>query len=524
MKSFISRALVLSILVCLPGLPAVQAAEQAGMLLSAYGNVKATGADGVDRELKRRSAVFAGDLILTGSGSSAQVKFSDGAIVAVKPGTRLKIDDYRYQSGASGNTSVMSLLQGGFRTISGAIARSDRSAYKVNTPVATIGIRGTFYETQYSDGKGLGLGVWDGGIEACNDSGCLDLGSGAAFNFGTVPPGGGEPQGSDTPPPGIGDGMPVTGDQGPGDADFGTFAIEETLIDQEQGDFLLNDGLLTTTNVFERNLLENDLALYVTPRFKAYLSYWSSPSDPALGWVSPGHVRTLSGPGDIGYTIDPVAGLFVSGPWAMASGDVPGAVLIEEIPCDCSVTGQQYADGAMAFYGDWYTASSTYPITSTPEVLSGQGQFVMGDVAPLSAVLGMSGTVFFSAYFVGGSDTVEGPRSINLNTSIDFSTNTASGLLQTSFGTGQWNIGLDGSLTGSGVAMSANGQSTYDNSSLGITGAAVVGNLEAVLVGKTTVDAMMGSFDFQAVAANPQNPTIPIALGGTFILDVGMAP
>src|SRR5690606_6300950 len=122
----------------------------------------------------------------TGS-ASAQVRFPDGSIVALKPGSELRLDAYAYGGKGGKNESVMSLLKGGFRTVTGAISQLSREAYKVNTPVATIGVRGTVYEATLGD-NGLNLGVWDGGITACGEGGCLDLGLDSDFRFGVVPP------------------------------------------------------------------------------------------------------------------------------------------------------------------------------------------------------------------------------------------------------------------------------------------------------------------------------------------------
>src|SRR3546814_15472343 len=40
------------------------------------------------------------------------------------------------------------LLKGGFRAVSGLIGRVDHEEYRVSTPVATIGLRGTEYRSE----------------------------------------------------------------------------------------------------------------------------------------------------------------------------------------------------------------------------------------------------------------------------------------------------------------------------------------------------------------------------------------
>ncbi|MDE2197198.1 MAG: hypothetical protein KGJ56_08420, partial [Gammaproteobacteria bacterium] len=73
------------------------------------------------------------------------------------------------------------LIKGGFRALSGLIGHVDHADYAVETPVATIGIRGTGYEVRYcasncgdSSGgsqQGLYTAVGKGAIALSNDSG-----------------------------------------------------------------------------------------------------------------------------------------------------------------------------------------------------------------------------------------------------------------------------------------------------------------------------------------------------------------
>ena len=60
------------------------------------------------------------------------------------------------------------------RTVTGAIGRRNRSAYRVTTPVATIGIRGTGYLIKLDD-SGLIITVNLGSIAAINDGGTVIL-------------------------------------------------------------------------------------------------------------------------------------------------------------------------------------------------------------------------------------------------------------------------------------------------------------------------------------------------------------
>ena len=120
--------------------------EQIGRITSVRGQLTATGKAGVVRALRRRSYVRQGDTLSTGKQGGAQVKFNDGAQIALRRDSTLRIDEYRWQGEEDGaEKAVMSLVKGGFRTITGAIGKLNKSNYRVNSPYATIGIRGTHY-------------------------------------------------------------------------------------------------------------------------------------------------------------------------------------------------------------------------------------------------------------------------------------------------------------------------------------------------------------------------------------------
>ena len=123
------------------------------------------------RALSAGNKVNAGETIVTGPNSYANLKFADGGRILLRPNTEFTVEAYNYTaapvaaapaqavSGAKpavipppapvvGQTAFFRLVRGGFRAISGLIGKADQQAYRVTTPVATIGIRGTDYEVQ----------------------------------------------------------------------------------------------------------------------------------------------------------------------------------------------------------------------------------------------------------------------------------------------------------------------------------------------------------------------------------------
>lgn len=160
---------------------ALAKAQPAGHVIAAGAGVKAKANSGAVRVLKRRSAVYEGDTIITGRGS-AQIRFSDGGLTALRPGTTFKIVSYRWKGKQDGSEKgFFSLIKGGLRTISGAIGKKYRDNYKMKTPVATIGIRGTSYFLQWLGRRGLKGGVTKGKIYVWNKIGGRLFYSGQGF-------------------------------------------------------------------------------------------------------------------------------------------------------------------------------------------------------------------------------------------------------------------------------------------------------------------------------------------------------
>lgn len=157
-----------------------KAAQPAGQVIAAGAGVKAKATNGVVRPLKRRSKVYQGDTIITGR-SSAQIRFSDGALTALRPGTKFKIVTFRWPGKQDGSEKgIFSLIKGGLSAISGAIGKKHRNNYQMRTPVATIGIRGTSYFLEYLNGILKG-GVTEGRIYVWNGKGNALLRTGQHF-------------------------------------------------------------------------------------------------------------------------------------------------------------------------------------------------------------------------------------------------------------------------------------------------------------------------------------------------------
>jgi hypothetical protein len=165
-------------------LPALAAGSVAGKLVFAAGEVRVERDGG--RALKAGDPIEVGDVVVTGAKSRAQLLMADGARVALRAGTRFRVDAFslpaavsrpgQAQAVATDGQSVATLLKGGFRTRTGMVGKQDPAAYEVRTPVGVLGIRGTEYvavfcnnDCETAPGVGAGQvirpGLYLGGIE-----------------------------------------------------------------------------------------------------------------------------------------------------------------------------------------------------------------------------------------------------------------------------------------------------------------------------------------------------------------------
>ena len=119
---------------------------------------------GGSRALAVGEAVDEGQSVKTGADSEAVVRFADNALMIVRPGTQIRITSYRYRENDPDNASLIRLVRGGMRFITGLTGKLKRDSVRFDTPVATIGIRGTDFDTVYREERVDGL---DAGSYTC---------------------------------------------------------------------------------------------------------------------------------------------------------------------------------------------------------------------------------------------------------------------------------------------------------------------------------------------------------------------
>ncbi|MFT7133476.1 MAG: hypothetical protein ACI81O_002192 [Cyclobacteriaceae bacterium] len=181
-----------------------------GKVLYSYGKVSAeTPATVV---IKRGDRIEAGHVIVTGPKAYLQLLLDDGTKIDLRPGSRFVVESLEMPVEAAsaanpaGRPAIgagkvlranFSLQKGGFRTMTGLISKRDPKAYRVATPSAVIGVRGTNYSARLCAADcgadvddGLFIGISEGAGSITNNGGELELGKneyGFAADFNTPP-------------------------------------------------------------------------------------------------------------------------------------------------------------------------------------------------------------------------------------------------------------------------------------------------------------------------------------------------
>ena len=120
--------------------------SKVGYVVSQKGQVIVKDLNGETQTLEINSPIYEGDRITTSIGSTAFIAMDDGAEIYLKQDSVVKISSYVITPGFDkDSSSILDLIRGGLRKITGSIGASALSNYQVQTGLATIGIRGTEY-------------------------------------------------------------------------------------------------------------------------------------------------------------------------------------------------------------------------------------------------------------------------------------------------------------------------------------------------------------------------------------------
>ncbi len=161
------KVLVASLAVALAvlGMPAqAQGPAIVGEATMVIGVAKLIGSDGVSRTVERGTTIRVGERIQTQSGGHVHLRFVDGGRLSIRPSSSLQVEDYSHSDQQPVLGAIKFRLdEGVVRSITGSWGEAARDRFRLNTPVAAIGVKGTDFVVK-SEGEKTTASVYTGAI------------------------------------------------------------------------------------------------------------------------------------------------------------------------------------------------------------------------------------------------------------------------------------------------------------------------------------------------------------------------
>jgi hypothetical protein len=170
----------IAFLACLMGGSAWSQTTPVARVAVAVGEAKKLSPAGQSEQLLVGSKLMAGDRIRTGADGVAILVFSDEGRISLRADSELLIRHYEIDPTGVKTRIEIELIKGTVRQISGNASRAQPDRYRLNTPVAVIGVRGTDFLAKTS-GDAVEAFVHEGKIiltpasERCVQNSCTPV-------------------------------------------------------------------------------------------------------------------------------------------------------------------------------------------------------------------------------------------------------------------------------------------------------------------------------------------------------------
>jgi hypothetical protein len=119
--------------------PDIQVGAAAQVVNSVYGTPESTGQA---RWWRSGLDVFHNESVVTAEVSASRVIFRDKSQLSIGPTSWVKLDTFAYDPNPAAAAVSISFVKGVFRFVSGSLSKEN---YKITTPAASIGVRGTAF-------------------------------------------------------------------------------------------------------------------------------------------------------------------------------------------------------------------------------------------------------------------------------------------------------------------------------------------------------------------------------------------
>lgn len=133
-----------------------------GTVTALTGTVTATNEEGTVRTLNQGDSIHQDDVIITKSDSKVELGFEDGTIFSQGENSEILLDVYVYDPATGSAELLFNLAEGSLRAVSGDIVKMNPEGFNVETPLSTVGIRGTtFFVLLTPEGQIAGVEAMD---------------------------------------------------------------------------------------------------------------------------------------------------------------------------------------------------------------------------------------------------------------------------------------------------------------------------------------------------------------------------
>ncbi len=128
--------------------------KRVGSVTESSGSVVAVDKRKISRKLSKGEPVYLGDKVITGGEGFVRLKMIDDAVLNLGCFSIMVIEQYALNT--TSRRSILNLLQGSLKKVTGQIGKMADDVYELKTPVASVGVRGTEYALRVFQSKGCG--------------------------------------------------------------------------------------------------------------------------------------------------------------------------------------------------------------------------------------------------------------------------------------------------------------------------------------------------------------------------------
>lgn len=127
-----------------------------------FRGAEGTRTNGETRDLRWHEPVYSEETVMTGPDAHTELQFIDQTHLSVGSNSQVVLDSFVYDPSQSTGDAVITFGKGFFRFVTGDM---NKDAYKLNTPSATLAIRGTIFQLLIDQMNNVIVYVEEGAVE-----------------------------------------------------------------------------------------------------------------------------------------------------------------------------------------------------------------------------------------------------------------------------------------------------------------------------------------------------------------------